>query len=233
MYTFIMSRNEFKNIKILFVDDEENIRLNAVSYLKRLCDDVYSAKDVFEAMDVVETIKPHILITDIQMPKMNGLEMIRRIRQKNKNINIIVLSAHTQSHYLFEAIELNLVKYLVKPIRHDSLYPALIQCTKNLNENSCNHQYLSSSCFYDSLNKTLYINELPIKLSKRENDFLQLLCENANQVVTYDHIQAVVWEDDFMSDDALRSVARNLRRKLPQESLENHSKIGYKIITIK
>mgnify|MGYP003454936520 CR=1 FL=1 len=55
-----MSRNEFKNIKILFVEDEENIRANAISYLKRLFDEVYEAKDAFEAFEIVQYKKPHI-----------------------------------------------------------------------------------------------------------------------------------------------------------------------------
>ena len=77
-----MSINEFKNIKILFVEDEDNIRVNATSYLKRLFDEVYEAKDAFEAFEIIEYKKPHIIITDINMPKINGLEMIKKIREK-------------------------------------------------------------------------------------------------------------------------------------------------------
>ena len=62
-----MSRNEFKNIKILFVEDEENIRANAISYLKRLFDEVYEAKDAFEAFEIVQYKKPHIIITASQI----------------------------------------------------------------------------------------------------------------------------------------------------------------------
>lgn len=63
--------------------------------------------------------------------------------------------------------------------------------------------------------------------------FLQtLLCQKKNQIVPYEIIQSVVWNDDFMSEDAIRSVARNLRKKLPENCLENVSKIGYKIITL-
>ena len=77
-----MSINEFKNIKILFVEDEDNIRINATSYLKRLFDEVYEAKDAFEAFEIIEYKKPHIIITDINMPKLNGLEMIKKSEKK-------------------------------------------------------------------------------------------------------------------------------------------------------
>ena len=227
-----MSINEFKNIKILFVEDEDNIRINATSYLKRLFDEVYEAKDAFEAFEIIEYKKPHIIITDINMPKINGLEMIKKIREKGLDINIIVLSAFTQTSYLLEAVELGLVKYLVKPIRHETIYPVLTQCVKKIKNDNSNIKYFSKDCYFDMLNKILIKDNLNIKLTNKETDLLFLLCQNKNQTVFYETIEAVVWNDSFMSEDAIRSVARNLRKKLPKDCLENFSKIGYKIITL-
>ena len=226
-----MSINEFKNIKILFVEDEDNIRINAISYLKRLFEEVYEAKDAFEAFEIIESKKPHIIITDINMPKINGLEMIRKIREKNLDTNIIVLSAFTQTSYLLEAIELGLVKYLVKPIRHETIYPILSQCVKKIKNDSSNIKYFSKDCYFDMLNKILIKDNTNIKLTNKESDLLTLLCENSNHFVSYDLIASIVWDDSFMSEDALRTLARKLRKKLPQNCLENFSKVGYKIVT--
>ena len=82
------------------------------------------------------------------------------------------------------------------------------------------------------MSKSLFVNNEQVKLTNKETDFLTLLCENNNNLVTYETIQAVVWNESFMSEDAIRSVARKLRSKLPKNSLENFSKVGYKIITI-
>ncbi len=226
-----MSINEFKNIKILFVEDEDNIRINAISYLKRLFEEVYEAKDAFEAFEIIESKKPHIIITDINMPKINGLEMIRKIREKNLDTNIIVLSAFTQTSYLLEAIELGLVKYLVKPIRHETIYPILSQCVKKIKNDNSNIKYFSKDCYFDMLNKILIKDNINIKLTNKESDLLTLLCENSNHFVSYDLIASIVWDDSFMSEDALRTLARKLRKKLPQNCLENFSKVGYKIVT--
>ena len=226
-----MSINEFKNIKILFVEDEDSVRINAISYLKRLFEEVYEAKDAFEAFEIIESKKPHIIITDINMPKINGLEMIRKIREKNLDTNIIVLSAFTQTSYLLEAIELGLVKYLVKPIRHETIYPILSQCVKKIKNDNSNIKYFSKDCYFDMLNKILIKDNINIKLTNKESDLLTLLCENSNHFVSYDLIASIVWDDSFMSEDALRTLARKLRKKLPQNCLENFSKVGYKIVT--
>lgn len=227
-----MNKKEFKNIKILYVEDEDNIRENAVFYLKRLFDIVFEAKDAFEALEIIEQKNPHIIITDINMPKLNGLELIKNIRKKDSKIAIIVLSAYTKTDYLLEAIELGLEKYLVKPIRHETIYPVLINCVKKIKGFDLNLNHFFDNYLFNSLNKQLFKNGIEIKLTHKEIDFLTLLCQKKNQIVPYEIIQSVVWNDDFMSEDAIRSVARNLRKKLPENCLENVSKIGYKIITL-
>lgn len=232
MYNSKMSINEFKNIKILFVEDEESIRQNAISYLKRLFEEVYEAKDAREALEIVKNKRPHIIITDINMPKINGLEMIKKIREKDNSIKIIILSAYTNTEYLLDAVELGLEKYLVKPICHDKLFAVLSSCVKKIKSIDENIKYFSKSCYFDILNKSLYENGNLIKLSNKELDFLTLLCEYSNRFVSYETIEYIVWNGDFMSEDALRTLARKIRKKIPKDCLENFSKVGYKIITL-
>lgn len=222
-------KKEFKNIKVLYVEDEENIRINAVSYFKRMFEVVYEASDAYEALDIFRKEKPNIIISDIKMPKMSGLEMIEQIREEDKEVQIIILTAFTQTHYLLKAVELGLVKYLIKPIQHDKFLPVLLQCAKNLNEKRTNIKHLSFDCIFDTFNKTLFLKKEMVKLTKNERDFLNLLCLNEGEIVTYAEIEKTIWYDKQMSEDAIRSLSRNLRKKLPKDALENISKTGYKI----
>lgn len=224
-----MSKNEFKDLKILYVEDDENIAQNALSYLGRLFEYVYSAKDGFEAIAQIESQKPDILITDIHMPKLNGLDMIEQVRAKNSDMQIIVLSAHSQKEYLFRAIELQLAKYLVKPIRHDILYPVLLQCAQKIKENKPSLFELNEEYLFDIQEQQLLKNGKEVKLTHKEKLFLTLLCQNKEQVVSYERIQESIWYDSFMSDDALRSLVRNLRKKLSGNLIQNISKMGYKL----
>ncbi|RXJ79017.1 response regulator transcription factor [Arcobacter sp. F2176] len=227
-----MNKKEFESISILFVDDEDYIRSNAISYLENFFDNVFEARDASEAFEIIDNNKINIIITDINMPNINGLDMIKKIREKDLDIKIIVLSAHTQTEYLLEAIELGLIKYLVKPISHETLYPILSQCSEKIISDNSNKTLFSIDCYFDAFNKRLQNKGISIKLTSKELDLLSLLCEHKNKVVLYEIIQEKVWNGSIMSEDAIRSVARKLRKKLPNNCLENFSKIGYKITTL-
>lgn len=225
-----MFKKEFKNISLLYVDDENNIRKSAVSYFKRLFDEVYEAKDAYDALELIKNKNPNIIITDIKMPKMSGLELIKKIKEFNQESQILVLSAFTDTKYLLEAVELGLVKYLVKPIRHDKMLPVLLTCAKNIKNEISNLRHISKSCYFDGVSKKLINEGSEVKLSKNELSLLELLC-SSNRLVSYEEMENKIWYDSVMSEDAIRSLIRNLRRKLPRDTLKNISKVGYRIET--
>jgi len=104
-------RNDYANLTLLYVEDDEIIRQNAVEYLSNYCQKVFWAKDGQEALLVYKDKKPNIIITDIEMPRLNGLEMAKRIRKKDKKTPIIIATAFTEKEYLLQAVELQLVKF--------------------------------------------------------------------------------------------------------------------------
>lgn len=224
-----MSINELKNIKLLYVEDEESIRKYAMSYFNRLFNKTYEAKNIQEAFKIYKTEKPQIVITDIKLEDNTGIELLKKIRAIDKNCQLVVLSAFLDTRYLLDAIELNLVKYLSKPINHASLYPVLLQCLSNLNEFKIKKIKFSNTCYYDLTNKTLINNKEIVKLTKNELDFLELLCTNQSRIVSYQEIENIIWYDSGMSENALRVLVKKLRKKLPLNTLENIAKIGYKI----
>lgn len=225
-----MDKKEFKNIKILYVEDEELIRENAVEYLRRYFDTVLEAKDGLEALEIIQANRPHIIITDIKMPKLDGLEMTKRIRREDKKTQIIIATAHTNTEYLIDAVELQLVKYMIKPILESKLLPVLSSCVKTLKEDSSNIKKFSKDVSFDIFNKILVSHGKIKKLTKNEILFLELLCENSNRTVTYNEIENYIWYDSVMSGDAIRSLVRALRKKLPSiDCIENLSGIGYKV----
>jgi len=224
-----MLKDEYKNLKILYVEDEDFIRANAVSYLKRLFHNVYEASNVKDALSIIEKISPHIVITDIKMPKVSGLDMIRELREYDKKTKFIVLTAFTDTKYLLDAIDLGLVKYLTKPISHDRLYPLLVKCAKEIFSDEGSKKYISKTCYFDTVNDNLHDNDTIIGITKTELQFLKLLIQNHPSAVTYESLQSHIWYDEYMSENAIRLLVRDFRKKLPPKAIKNISKIGYKI----
>ncbi len=228
-----MPREEYKNLKVLYVEDEDFIRDNATSYLKRLFNNVYEAANAFDAMKMIEKYQPHIVITDIKMPKLNGLDMIRKIREYDKKTHFIVLSAFTDTKYLLDAIDLGLVKYLTKPIRHETIYPLLVKCAKEIFQDTSSKVRFAENCEFDTISNTLSVDSKEVNISNHELKFLKLLCKNSPRAVTYEELQNNIWYDEYMSENAIRLLVRDLRKKLPKNSIKNISKIGYKIEIIR
>jgi len=224
-----MKKEDFKNIKILYVEDDDLIRENALEYLNRYFDEVYEARDGLEALDIKEKVKPHIIITDIQMPKLNGIDLAKKIREEDTQTQIIIATAYTNTEYLITAVELQLVKYMVKPILDSKLLQVLESCISSIRDDKSNIKKIASNTTFDTFNKTLFVDSQIKKLTKNELLFLELLCINSQRAVSYDQMQNHIWYDSYMTDDAVRSLVRALRRKLPKNSIENISGIGYKI----
>jgi two-component system response regulator VanR len=224
-----MLKNINKNIKILYVEDDEIARENGVEYLENFFETIYEASDAIIALQLYEKYKPDIIITDIQMPKLNGLEFVKRIRQKDKKTQIIVITAFCDREYLLKAIELQLVKYLVKPVREKEFEEALLLCIDSLKDDCSNIVKLDESTYFDLFNKNLVINDEVVKLRAKEILFLELLIKNKNRYVTYEEIENFVWFDSVMSKDALKTLVKNIKTKIPKDKILNLTNSGYKI----
>jgi two-component system, OmpR family, response regulator VanR len=224
-----MLKNINKNIKILYVEDDEIARENGVEYLQNFFEQIYEAKDAITALQLYEKYQPDIIITDIQMPKLNGLEFVKRIRQKDKKTQIIIITAFCDKDYLLKAIELQLVKYLVKPVKEKEFEEALFLCVNSLQEDNSNIVKLDENSYFDTFNKNLVIKDEIIKLRAKEILFLELLIKNKNRYVSYEEIENYVWDESVMTKDALKTLVKNLKTKIPKDLILNLTNSGYKI----
>lgn len=224
-----MLKNSYKNIKILYVEDDEIARENGVEYLQNFFETIYEASDAIVALQLYEKYKPDIIITDIQMPKLNGLEFVKKIRQKDKKTQIIIITAFCDKNYLLKAIELQLVKYLIKPVKEKEFEEALFLCVNSLQEDNSNIVKLENEIYFDTFNKNLVIKDELVKLRAKEILFLELLIKNKNRYVTYEEIENYVWSDSVMTKDALKTLVKNLKTKIPKDLILNLTNSGYKI----
>ena len=110
---------------VLVVEDENQARENFVSYLSMFYENVFEASNGERALEVYKREKPHIILLDINIPKISGLEVARQIREKDLMTKIIILTAHSEKSFLLEAMSLRLTKYLFKPVNRKDLKDAL------------------------------------------------------------------------------------------------------------
>jgi len=108
-------------ITVLYVEDDEMLRNSVAKYLQLIFPLVDTAQDGIEGLDAFERNSYDIVITDIQMPRMNGLEMIEAIKRKVPEQEIVITTAFSEVPYLIEAIALGVSGYLIKPINYDSI----------------------------------------------------------------------------------------------------------------
>lgn len=114
------------DLKILFVEDDPDIRDIMGEYFTELTDSFTMADDGLTGFELFKKINPHIVITDINMPKLNGIEMARKIKEISKDTPIILVSAFNDFKYLNQSVDLGIDKYLIKPIDISKLISTLM-----------------------------------------------------------------------------------------------------------
>ncbi|MGD0281040.1 MAG: ATP-binding protein [Dissulfurispiraceae bacterium] len=120
--------NRVVEVTVLYVEDDPNAREAASEILKRIVRTVYVAENGKDGLEAFKQHNPDIVITDIKMPVMSGLEMARKIREESINKQIIVITAHSDTDYLLSAIDIAVDQYILKPVQSDRLIAAVRKC---------------------------------------------------------------------------------------------------------
>lgn len=222
-----------KSISILYVEDDKKTSQLMHSTLSLFSNHIYIASNGIEALSTYHTKNPQLIISDIEMPGMSGMEFLKEIRKVNSKIPFILLTSYTNTEYLLPAANLNIQSYLVKPIQSQQLKESLYDILKVLNDNNSLYIKLTDSITFNKVNLELINNDNKvIKLNIKEKKLINLLILNQNKIVTYSEIEHAVWDDydEVMTSMALRTIIKNLRKKISSEFIENISGQGYRII---
>lgn len=119
-------------MKILYVEDDLDIQEIMVKFLSRRYSNLEVASDGQEGLEKYKTFKPDLIITDIQMPKMNGFEMSELIRSSDTDVHIIITTAFNDTTNLAKGIDLGINQYILKPVDRTKLLQAIQRCEINL-----------------------------------------------------------------------------------------------------
>jgi DNA-binding response OmpR family regulator len=216
-----------KQFNILYAEDELGLQKSMVDYLERHFNKVYVAENGKEALEKYQTFKPDILMLDIDMPYVDGLEVAKEVRKTNTDIPILIFTAYDDKDKLMKAIELNLCTYMMKPVDPFKFQEALQKIGAKLSSNIFN---FSNESIWNFDTEKLIKNGSIIELTLKEKTLLKLFIDKHKACVEFTDIMATVWVDDFdaeISIDAVKKQVSFLRKKLPKNSIKNVYGKGY------
>ncbi|MDO4164885.1 MAG: response regulator transcription factor, partial [Bacteroides sp.] len=200
---------------------------------------IHTAADGEEGLRLFFDLRPDVLVADVMMPRMDGFEMVRRIRQVDKRTPVLFLTARSAINDVVEGFELGANDYLKKPFGMQELIVRI----KALMGRAFTFEHETAEAptrfdigvyVFDSITQTLTLNGDTQALSHRESEILKRLCENRNQVVNTREMLLDLWGDDsFFNTRSLHVFITKLRHKLSKDErirIINVRGIGYKLI---
>jgi len=217
--------------KLLIVEDDDIIRANYKDIISDVCE-VFEASDGVEAYLLYKSINPDVMIVDINMPNMNGIELVTKIRQEQDlNTKIIMLTAHTDVDTLVKTNELYLTRYLVKPPKRRELLEALEKALIDKDTIDIRKKVyvkLDSGFMWYSKRSVLIDNSKEIHLTKKETKLMAYMSTRLGEIVSYEDLIYNVWDDsDTYSIDSVKNVVKNIRKKTSQDLIKTAHGMGY------
>tara|TARA_B110000008_G_scaffold272281_1_gene304792 strand:- start:291 stop:968 length:678 start_codon:yes stop_codon:yes gene_type:complete len=221
-----------KKFKILLVDDEPDI-VEIISYsLKNANYDVYSASNGLEAIKVAKSIKPDLIILDVMMPEMDGIEACEIIREDQvigKTL-ITFLSARGEDYSQIAALNAGADDYITKPIKPKVLLSKVKSLLRRIT-NDQNEIIEFKNLTIDKTGYRVFVEKNEISLPRKEFELLFLLASKPDKVFKRDFILESIWGKDVIVGDRTIDVhIRKLREKIGSSYLKTIKGVGYKFI---
>ena len=225
-------QNKMSNPKILLVDDEKDI-LELVGFnLEKEGFEVHTAADGKSALDIARRIQPDLVLLDVMMPEMDGMETCREMREdpKLKNVMIAFLTARGEDYSQVAGFDAGADDYIQKPIKTRILVSRIKAMLRRSNaETSANVIARPPGISIDKDRYLVYKDGEELSLPKKEFELLALLVSAPGRVFTRDTILNKVWGNDVIVGDRTIDVhIRKLREKLGDESFKTIKGVGYK-----
>ncbi|RXK14007.1 DNA-binding response regulator [Halarcobacter mediterraneus] len=217
-------------MKILLLEDDLDYKLSIKDYLESLAYEVDDYEDGEEALNAIYDNKYHILILDIRVPKLNGYELVKTIREDGNNTPVIYITSLTDINNLSLGYELGCNDYIKKPFSPKELKYRIEQLIKLFYGNETTKKLrLKPNFTYDIVKKELYLEDKLVNLTKKESEVVFYLISKKNQFITIEELRTEVWDDKYICEADIRVCIKKIRDKTSKELIKNQRGIGYKI----
>ena len=227
--------------RVLLVEDEEDAREILSFYLDTIFDEVQIASDGQEGLELYEKAYNDnktfdLVLTDIQMPNLDGLSMIEDITKINEDQKFIIVSAYKDEEYLFKSINLNVISYFVKPLEVKNMMEMLKKVKSKVLEDKSNEPVeevilkINNTYEYNRKTNLLYRNGELVDLSKKEKLLIEALVKNIKEIKTKEYLKEFIWNDSETTDATMRTVIKRVKDKIVDDDFIVSKKgLGYLI----
>ncbi len=229
-----------KDLNVLFVEDDKNLREETTDVLNNLFKSLDTSVDGKEGLiQYNKFFNEHkkfydIVVADINMPHLNGIELTKEIYKLNSEQPIVIVSAHNEPRYLLELINIGIKQFLTKPLEYDNILEVFHTIANDIvpiEEEESSIVSLGENLIWDKDQNLLIENDVEIELTNRELLLMKLFIKNNNRVSTYEEIFSLLWEEEFTisSPQLLKPVISRLKKKVPSLIINSISKLGYRL----
>lgn len=225
-----------KELSILYVEDDTSLREKTAIVFKNLFKHIDVAEDGVVGLELYkqyynkEDKYYDIVVSDIQMPRLDGIGLTKEILQINKEQNILIISAYNDKEYLIDLINLGVDAFMQKPLSSQNLLQVLYEVCTSFNLQ--NIVTLRDDYSYNFSTSTLFLSKNKINMSDNEQKLLELLLKNKSQsfsaIEIFNYLYNNAPEKEF-SNDSIKSLVKRLRKKLPDNIISNTQQLGYSI----
>ena len=215
--------------KLLLLEDDFTLNETVVEYFE---DEGFEVVSVYDGEDAISSIYENsfeILLLDVNVPKVNGFEVLKTIRKQGNNTPAIFITSLNSVDSLEEGYESGCDDYIRKPFALKELLIRVQTILKR--EFSAKNELISidENITFDFISNELISNGEIVKLNFKELKLLKLFLQNPNELLIHERIYDYVWEyDEEYSDNSLRTYIKNLRKALGKEKIVSLKKLGYR-----
>ncbi len=219
--------------KVYLVEDEKSLNILLEKYLQR---EGYEVTTFFNGSSAIEKIKdvPDLWILDIMLPDIDGYQIIKAVKENNKNTPVIFMSARNEELDRVVGLELGSDDYLSKPFLPRELIIRTNKLMERIYGKSNNYMDIITNIGEYKISKrqrAVFFGEKEIQLTNKEFELLNFFVENRNNVISREQILISIWgEDYFGSDRVIDDTIRRLRKKIDKLDLETVYGYGYKLV---
>lgn len=220
--------------KILIVDDEKDIREILKFNISKAGYKVYTAANGEEALKIIQSKKPHLVLLDVMMPVMDGYQTCSAIRQmpENQQTIVVFLSARNDDYSQITGFEVGGDDYVTKPVNPKVLISRIKALLKRREkeEQLKNHIIAFGNYRLDANEYTLYKGKERINLPKKQFEILKLLASHPNKVFSREQIFEIIWGEDVIVGSRTIDVhIRKIRELTGIENITTLKGVGYKL----